>query len=82
MNQEQQYYFDMGVTIGESLFITHLHGDSLMASQFNDKYADVALKKAMKQFSVILHCQDIIKRGIVLGVKTAGVKQPAIRRVK
>ena len=82
MNPEQQYYFDMGVVFGESLFTTHLKGDSLMASNFTYDHAGIALKNAMKQFKQILPCQEIIQRGIVLGVKTAGVKQPRLRRVK
>ena len=82
MNTEQQYYFDMGVELGELVFAKHLNGDSYSASKYTPEHAAISLKNAMVANEVIFHHQEIIKRGIVLGVKTAGVKLPALRRVK
>ncbi len=74
MNPEQQYYFDMGVKLGELVFAKHLNGDSYSASKYTPEHAAISLKNAMVANEVIFHHQEIIKHGIVLGVKTAGVK--------
>ena len=72
---DQEYYFNMGVEIGRDTYHSILKGDSYLASRFTLDHADKAMKKAFKQFNIILPHQDMIKRGIRMGVLTSGTQQ-------
>ena len=74
MNESEQY-FNLGVAYGEAVFHEHLKGCSLMASLYNDSHAIISLRKLQVRFGIILPHQDMIKRGIIMGVKVAGSKQ-------
>jgi len=72
---EKERYFDMGVQIGKTVFSEHLKGDSLLASKYTSDHAAISLRKLQIQFGTILPYQDMVKRGIRMGVLTAGTQQ-------
>lgn len=72
MNKTIEEYFDFGVDIGRELFVEELGSDSLKASIFNIEHATLFLRKMQIALGVILPHQDIIKRGLIMGVKVAG----------
>lgn len=77
---EREEYFDFGVNIGKAIFHETLKGNSLMASLYNDTHAEQSLKKLQVKLGTIFPHQDLIKRGIKMGVRVAGSEQRLLTR--
>ena len=74
MNLTQEQYFNFGVDMGKAIYEHELHGNSYLASIFDEETAKILLKKVQIGVNRIFPHQEIIAKGIKLGVLTGGVK--------